>query len=212
MLPLAVCQAQIDHTFVNMEIASGGLLPYQSVRELDAKHESIKGDVYLYEQWSECDVKLKGNEKMVRVMANFNLRNVTLEILVKQSIYILDRNRVDYVVPGARDAEAVRFVDGYGICEVISGKDPGVFRSHSVSLKKANYNPSHDVGNRFDEWIKKEELLISSNGNYYKAGRKKTLLKKMSQDMDIPKEATNLLSNKPDESELISFVSRLSQR
>jgi hypothetical protein len=151
------------------------------VKEFQPKPETVES-IYLYDDWSTGKVVLPSGIEFTQFPMKFDLKNNLIELQVGSSIKILpvdhcksfEMNRVPFTqVFQNASTTALQTISG-AVEELAKGKVL-LYSQPYVEIIKANYNVAMDVGNRNDRYLKKEKLLLVSNGEIHditKAGRK----------------------------------------
>lgn len=168
----------------------------------------VLGEIYLDADWKETILIFIDSEKRHKYPARFNLNLNVIEVRVFKTNYAVsweDIKRAEIL------HENRNFIplDGEEIFgELIYEKeDIRLLKSFSLKLKKANYNPALNTGQKEDEWVKIEELLISVNSKITVIKKKKDLQRAF-QGTKYEKNKFNVSSI--NESKLIDFINTLS--
>ncbi len=155
---------------------------------IPAEPGRIVGNYYLNETWNLGTIELHGTETMIENrLLKYNLKEGNVEILVGNSIKILDVKKIRTLYwTDSISRKPVFFIDGSRfrfdgapvnkLLEVISDGQIPLLAAYELVVKKPTYNPALDIGSKDVSILKKRVFYCPQGEELVKLGSKKKLL------------------------------------
>jgi hypothetical protein len=137
------------------------------LKEVAPKPVAAKGSVYLNETWTQAEVYLNSGTKITDVPVKYDLKNDILEIDTKEGIKVVPKHLLKkFEIKSS--AEPISYLNSQqlkikslaGIFrEMVSGHY-SLYIKPELEVIQANYNAAMDVGEKADQYIKKERVYL----------------------------------------------------
>lgn len=137
----------------------------------------VVGDTYMSEDWKTGTILLYENDKMLeRYPIRYDIQANEIEIKASNGIKVLQGQRIkSFTWINSADSPPVYFInakdlkqeDGSvltGFLQVLADGRVPLFKKTFLTIKKADYNVSLNVGSTDDKILKKEEFYLLHDG------------------------------------------------
>lgn len=131
----------------------------------------IQGNHYLYEEWHQGNITLKNGHQMKNIDFRYNLKTHQIELKSSNRTQVIHLNNIyQFEIPQQEKSQLFLSYTSlksnraiYGIFEVLSKGKIQLLRKPLLKLQRADYVPTHNVGNKNDMYIQAQEFYIIQN-------------------------------------------------
>lgn len=170
---------------------------------------TIEGDVYLESEWQEIVLTFIGTEKKHKYPGRFNLDLDIIEVKVYKNTYAISWEDLEWVELSGDSRKFVPLEGDWVFGELVhETNDLRLLKTHDLKLKKANYNPALNTGQRYDEWVKDSNLVLEVEGTMTWIRKKKDVQKALQKTKYADKKLNISSTSESDLVELMNFLSK----
>ena len=153
--------------------------PGGTITEFRMPDPKTEGSVYLLEDWTLADVTLKNGLKLNSYFIRYDLQNHLVEIKADEKVKVIDESKVKvFKWLNGINAQREEYLNGSSF-RLDGGVLLGFFRVESqgklrllsytnLKLKKSNYVPALNSGEKNNKLVKKTGLYIEKDKSLFK--------------------------------------------
>ncbi|HNP20306.1 MAG TPA: hypothetical protein PKL31_17830 [Fulvivirga sp.] len=166
----AICQNQDNYDLL---IASGGI-PFSSFYEINNEGNNNRTDsFYYYNDWQKADLYLKS--KMITLPCRFNIQRGLLEVKWNKNNLVLTSKNIDSVL--FKEANTVFVYEQMlrSLVQVVVNGEFKLLKEFTLKTNKADYNPSLNIGNKYDSYSVIYQYYIKHNNSVCLISNRKSI-------------------------------------
>ncbi|MEQ8906138.1 hypothetical protein [Ekhidna sp.] len=184
-----------------------GIRPISSIH-LDDGNSMVIGSAFLSDEWNDMQIKMIGLDKIHQYPSKINLKLDLIHVKIRGQEYAIKPSNIDYLLDTINTRKFIYEQGIKSLVEVIYSADSTfLFKQFLLKLKKGNYNPALDAGEKYDELIQESVYFVSIDGNLHELKNKKGLNKFLKEQGFNVKNSS--IPDKNNEKQLINLLSNL---